>query len=885
MLLKVTLLFMLGVAQTSLLEDLEAISADGEKSKEDKIIAIKNFINDQSENDSLGILYHEAAKDVRKFDLKQAVNWQKEAIRIFKEKSDTIYLVKGLYNQGFYFSELENQTLEENSYLDLIAYNLNDKITGKAYSALGTFSMGKGDYFRADKYYRKAEEILSKTPDSEKSLLKNKLGYIALLFRISSIEKVMEIEVLLNEVDSLVASLTLNYPEKYDILSRKSFFYDDLGRYDEAIRDRKEALSIALNIKDSMRIADSYNNLAVSYTKTKEFASATTYLKQVLEYAAEEDQFVAAAYNNMGDTYMAMRNLDEALFFYQKSIDTYLDKKNSIRSSLTEMMETCLFKDNLMQAIISKIDFYKSKYNITSKKNNLDSLLSSVKLADDLLGILRSQSFENNSKLYWREKAHAVYGKGIWAASQNDDNESYFYFMEKNKAVLLLENLTETQAQLIGGIPEETRKRGTSLRSKSLNQLEDGIDNYFTYKNFLDSVKATFPKYSDIKQQLKVLSLKEVFKSFDFLNDGGVLQFFVDTQNAYALYLNRDSVFRFDVGNVDILKKDVTDFKILCSKPLRSKESIKLFTAIAKRLYDKLIPSQIHNTDKLLIIADGFLQDIPFEALSIENDMENLAANFLINNYEVSYAYSLSHLIKNNSVARKNKFGFLGVAPEQFSDPILADLINSTMEVKAANKVLDGNSFIGEDASKEHFLKVMDQYQIIHLSTHASSGSADSSWISFRDNKLAGYEIYGEKNDADLIVLSACNTSVGEMIAGEGIMSLSRAFFHAGAASVLSTLWNVNDQVSAEIITDFYEALVAGYTRSASLRSAKLKYLQSRNGSEISPYYWSSYILIGDSSTLDIQQNSQVKKTFFWLLPFVLLMIVFAYFKKSRKSV
>ncbi|MEL6562769.1 MAG: CHAT domain-containing protein, partial [Bacteroidota bacterium] len=250
---------------------------------------------------------------------------------------------------------------------------------------------------------------------------------------------------------------------------------------------------------------------------------------------------------------------------------------------------------------------------------------------------------------------------------------------------------------------------------------------------------------------------------------------------------------------------------------------------------------------------------------------------------EISYAYSVSHLIKNNSLERNNENGFLGVAPERFSDPGLSILKNSAKEVTSACNVMNGELFIGEEASKEHFLDQMDQYQTIHLSTHANSGSSDSTWISFRDQKLSGNEIYGEKNDAELIVLSACRTSLGEMIAGEGIMSLSRAFFHAGAASVLSTLWNVNDQVSVGIIADFYQALVTGKSRAAALRTAKLNYLSSHSGSGISPYFWSSYIMIGDGGKLNLQ-SSKTSSTPLLISVFLILGIIVFIVLMRKKS-
>ncbi|MCB0376445.1 MAG: CHAT domain-containing protein, partial [Sinomicrobium sp.] len=142
-------------------------------------------------------------------------------------------------------------------------------------------------------------------------------------------------------------------------------------------------------------------------------------------------------------------------------------------------------------------------------------------------------------------------------------------------------------------------------------------------------------------------------------------------------------------------------------------------------------------------------------------------------------------------------------------------------------------------------------YKIIHLATHADVGEDTRPWIAFRDDKLSLEELYATKNQAELVVLSACNTSQGELRTGEGLMSLARGFFSSGTQSVVATLWNANDRSTEAIMVDFYKQLKKGRTRDEALQYAKQQYLRSRSGSARSPYYWSSIILIGDAGQLD----------------------------------
>ena len=109
----------------------------------------------------------------------------------------------------------------------------------------------------------------------------------------------------------------------------------------------------------------------------------------------------------------------------------------------------------------------------------------------------------------------------------------------------------------------------------------------------------------------------------------------------------------------------------------------------------------------------------------------------------------------------------------------------------------------------------MNNYKIIHLSTHANANDSISPWIAFKNEKLYLNELYTTKNQAELVVLNACNSSIGQLNNGEGVFSLARGFFYSGANSVISSLWNVNDKSNAEITLSFYQHLKKGKSKSA----------------------------------------------------------------------
>ena len=105
-------------------------------------------------------------------------------------------------------------------------------------------------------------------------------------------------------------------------------------------------------------------------------------------------------------------------------------------------------------------------------------------------------------------------------------------------------------------------------------------------------------------------------------------------------------------------------------------------------------------------------------------------------------------------------------------------------------------------------------------------------------------EIYSLRLNADLVVLSACDTGRGRMARGEGIIGLTRGFLYAGASSLLVSLWPVSDAAAADLVVDFYAELLGGRTKAQALREAKLRTM-SRNPEYAKPYYWSSLVLVG----------------------------------------
>ncbi len=114
------------------------------------------------------------------------------------------------------------------------------------------------------------------------------------------------------------------------------------------------------------------------------------------------------------------------------------------------------------------------------------------------------------------------------------------------------------------------------------------------------------------------------------------------------------------------------------------------------------------------------------------------------------------------------------------------------------------------------------------------------------DDVLQTYEIFDAELNAELAVLSACNTGLGKLEKGEGLIGISRAFLYAGVPSLVVSLWSVDDDATARIMELFYEHLRSGASKKQALRQAKLDYLSDARGDEKDPFYWAPFILSGD---------------------------------------
>ncbi len=346
----------------------------------------------------------------------------------------------------------------------------------------------------------------------------------------------------------------------------------------------------------------------------------------------------------------------------------------------------------------------------------------------------------------------------------------------------------------------------------------------------------------------------------------------------------------------------LTNNQLIKSKITHSDTSAQLFIKDAYWCYQNLVVPLMGshtNINQLIIIADHKLGHLPFE-LFLTKDASNEGVIFhklpyLIHQYNISYNYSaalwLESQIHQNTPAN-NKILAMAASYDkgdtgQYNLRLpahnrirnkLYPLPAAQNEVKRLSKIYKGYFGFDTLASEGQFKEMAPQFGIIHLAMHGqlnpefpmlSSLVFTENGDRHENNLLQAYEISNLELQADLVVLSACESGYGKFEHGNGTASLARAFMYAGVPSLIVSLWQVDDLATSKIMSVFYEQLSQGKNKAEALRQAKLSYLENARGIKAHPAYWSPFIQLGNAAPTNIEKRSN-----FWYIGWVVALCV-----------
>lgn len=522
-----------------------------------------------------------------------------------------------------------------------------------------------------------------------------------------------------------------------------------------------------------------------------------------------------------------------------------------------------------------------------------------------------------------------------------ENNRSFkdksFEYSEKIKGLTLKENYASFIANNFAQVPEHFTKEKSDL-SNEINRIEKIIyeevekgttqdsslvlnmqNKLFKLQIKSDSLieiaRNKYPKYFQLKFQNKtttveniqfnILSTTQALLEY-FTGDSSIFAFLITPTDCEIIEIKKN--FPLDSLVQQLQQSTYTCHLTDCSEAEKQKEIIDL-NKTAHQLYQLIfqpIEQAVDLPEEIIIIPDGVLGYVPFEMLLKELPAENAAFStypYLLKDYQISYCYSATLLHEMQQMEKgKAKKDFLAFAPS-FGDKESIEATNRSItdirselgalrynvpEVTALQAIMGGDILTGAAATEDAFNQHAPNYRILHLATHGKANEqvGDYAYLAFTEvddslenELLYSRDLYNLRLNADLVVLSACETGIGELQRGEGIISLARGFSYAGARSIVTTLWSINDATTKELMEGFYSNIKAGMTKDAALRKAKLEYIESHPNDQVHPFYWAAFVPIGEMSPVELGDGNW----WMWAIGCILFFGFFIFFFWKRK--
>jgi CHAT domain-containing protein len=705
------------------------------------------------------------------------------------------------------------------------------------------------------------------------------------------------------------------------VLNDYAAVYFSLGEYQKALEYLQQSVSIfrstgnrrmeIVGLRDMGRVFDARGDKAMALGM---------YLRAFSFYHAEKGlRGEAITLNLIGDIYQGRGDLPKALDHYTRALALCRQAEYLLGEGATQ-------------------------YNIARVERDLGNLAEARRRMDGALGVVESlrrkiTSQDLRASYFATVRQHyELYIDILMKSQQQDSNAGFetaaFEISEKSRARSLLESLNESRVDIRQGVEpallerERNLEQAINAKAERHGQLvankEDAeaqtvaaeLNQLTTeYDEVKAQIKFRSPRYAALTQP-QPLGLKEIQNRL--LDDNSVLlEYMLGDERSYLWAVTRTRISSYELPSRTQIEDAVQKFRKLLTahqpvpnesfdeRQARIKEAESNISEAATTLSQMILGpvAGTLGTKRLLIVPDGVLQYIPFQALpgppqtstataqapvGSAEQMPLLVDHEIVNEPSASaLALVLSDTAKRppapNSVAifanpvfdvDDPRVKLPGTAQAQslestkaqqifrdtgFGEGKIPALPASREEAEAIMAVAPwgtGMKALGFDANRAAINKPeLAQYRIVHFATHG--------FIDYQHPELSGlvlsrvdrdgrpqegfvrlHDIYNLKLSADLVVLSACNTGLGKDVKGEGLIGLTRGFMYAGAGGVAASLWKVDDDATAELMKHFYEGMFKrGLTPAAALRDAQLDLWKQKRWH--APYYWAAFVIQG----------------------------------------
>jgi len=817
-----------------------------------------------------------------------AADYYRRAIELRKKTGDlaglgtsTTYLGHAYYEQG---KLVDARDLYEQALPVLEAQGkasaMADVLNGIAncYADMGRYESAIEAYRRAIRAARVAGD-----PRKENECRLNLVITLRLLGRYADT---------LAELDSTAASLALHPDARTEAIFYKNrgATYMDAGQLDKAREDILKSIELGKALEDPVFQAESLNNIGQLYKRLSEFDRGLKVAHQAKTVCEENGlpRMYRESVALLGDLHRFKGEYALALEYWQEAlgqdeadqvplsalrdritiagIHAAVGESQKARDELDAVAPAARATGNQMieTGVLLAYGHTFENDNPDSAAHYYEAALSVIEESRATLGADEARSgFISGERRFFFEEVARYYAT-VYAAEGGEWADRGFVTVERAKARGLLDLLLLDEAGRTSAAEEETLD--------ALYRLDPGSADYNAERTRLES------EYDRLREQRMkesvgglmgagaVAGIEDVRKSLP--KNTVMLQYALGDTTSLLWVIDRDGFDLVQLPDRAELLPAVDQFLDAMGQPGPGDKALR---QSSRMLYEKLISpagERIAGTKQLIIVPDGFLHQLPFDALLSADPSGDAGWSrqpFLARSYSTVYAPSAAIYLQLRG-QKSPKYGLDLVA---FGDPDYTLLAaNGGRELEAlpyarteveeiSGYVKDNKSEVrlGADANELALKQQMagGSSRVVHLATHGLINPVEPAASSVvlcpdpsgeEDGYLNTLEILAMDTGAGVVVVSACESALGRVSRGEGVVGLSRAFIAGGAGSVVASLWAVSDESTSELMKEFY-AKMLGKKRPAgrAMHEARLALIEGERYSH--PFYWSPFIVIG----------------------------------------
>ncbi|MGV6830102.1 MAG: CHAT domain-containing protein [bacterium] len=579
-------------------------------------------------------------------------------------------------------------------------------------------------------------------------------------------------------------------------------------------------------------------------------------------------------YTFKGDIYAKQKLEDSTVFYYRKALEIMHNDEEELKSDFSNFSSRLQFPNDCkqmqhMSEILLKYFPEKNRIiNVSQRFSDLayEEFLTNHSALDLSRG--NQQLYNSLVSAQLNQESENVKDINVFVSNlENISNRLAWQRFSRSRDVVqlpVIDSLEQVEFTIRKQLVQARRARDAK-KTDSINEILNG---------FQKSVEAEFPTISNFTQDN--FDIKEFQKQVQ--ENEIVLKYLFFKEQFAVFQISKDDIFWELLPWTETEQQLVTDHLAYLKD---SKQALPSSDALTKLL----IPEHAMAFDKLTIIPDEPIYFLPFETLVLN-------ASYLVKTKAVRYSSHLrfAYFGEDNNATKKDTKATI-FAPEYAAEstalvtrsaPVFLE--GAQKEAKELERLFPSEAFIGNSATKANFITHKSEGNILHMAMHATidEDNPGFSHFNFSENeKLFLEELYALKIPADLAVLSACNTAVGQTDASLSINSLHRAFNYAGTKATVASLWEVPDETTSKIMISFYNNLKKGNSKSEALQKAKVAYIETAENERLKhPYYWAGFVLYGTDAPV-----ASAKDTWYWLLGFIALgSLLYSNYRRKKKA-